>query len=382
MEHRGPLDVAPLDRVRFPLVHAEIERGLSSGVAPGFVVGLWSRKDPRLAYISAWGNRRVFPSLEPMLSSTVFDLASLTKILATSVLTATLVERGWLNWDTPIQNFFPLPAYRGILVRHLLSHTSGLPSWAPLWERLRADFFPERLENISVVSRQRKMRERVLELVPTAPVGEVAVYSDVSALLMGFILEELVGMDFDRGVAEFVWKPMGISGLSFRRIERSVDLGRWDEAAATENCPWREGVLQGQVHDDNCWAMGGYGGHAGVFGRAIDILHFTRVLFSGYFTKRIMKALWTRVDQPIGCSRTLGWDTPSGPLPSSGTLFSPSSVGHLGFTGTSLWIDPSAGLGVTLLTNRIHPSRDNSSIRAFRPTFHDAIRRDFENGGV
>ena len=135
-------------------------------------------------------------------------------------------------------------------------------------------------------------------------------------------------------------------------------------------------MLQGQVHDDNCWAMGGYAGHAGVFGCAEDVLRFAARLLGGFFPKEILGALWTRVALPVGCERTLGWDTPSGLLSSAGKKASARMVGHLGFTGTSLWIDPVEGWAVTLLSNRVHPSRDNQKIRSFRPVFHDTLAEE------
>jgi CubicO group peptidase (beta-lactamase class C family) len=125
--------------------------------------------------------------------------------------------------------------------------------------------------------------------------------------------------------------------------------------------------------------MGGYGGHAGAFGTIRDVLHFARGLMTGFLSSPVLDAAWTRVQNPPGCDRTLGWDTPSGPTSSAGGHFSEQSVGHLGFTGTSLWIDPKAQLAVVLLSNRVHPSRDNLKIRTFRPQFHDAIRMDLKN---
>lgn len=183
-------------------------------------------------------------------------------------------------------------------------------------------------------------------------------------------------MSLDRAVEDLVWRPMGVKGAYYRKVDRSPLEGREERVAATENCPWRGAVIQGQVHDDNCWAMGGVAGHAGAFGTVMDVLRFASRWCTGFFVAETVSRAWTRVVAPTGCSRTLGWDTPSGESPSVGRLFSQRSVGHLGFTGTSLWIDPDAELAVTLLSNRVHPSRDNIAIRAFRPKIHEAIRAD------
>lgn len=170
---------------------------------------------------------------------------------------------------------------------------------------------------------------------------------------------------------------MGVQDAFYARVDRSVEKGRLDLVAATEESVWRGGVLQGQVHDDNCWAMGGYGGHAGAFGSVQDVLHFSKMLMGGFLSRETLNVTWTRVSRPLGCERTLGWDTPSVGS-SAGQCFSKNSVGHLGYTGTSLWIDLDAELAVCLLTNRVHPIRENEKIKTFRPRFHDAIRIDFE----
>lgn len=307
---------------------------------------------------------------------TVFDLASVTKVFATATLAAVLVERGWIRWDQPIRSIFPEHPSRGITLAHLLSHTSGLPWWAPYWERIRARFEPSPLYEVPFAERQAEMRRLVLATAPEHAPGERAVYSDVSFLLLGFALEEIVGMPLDRAVRELVWEPMGVEGAFYRRVTRSPETDRQGFVAATEDSAWRGGVLQGQVHDDNCWSMGGVAAHAGAFAAVRDVLHFAQRLLGGFLSPRILRAAWSRVPSPPGCERTLGWDTPSGDNPSASRLSSPGTVGHLGFTGTSLWIDPKAGLAVTLLTNRVHPTRDNVRIRDFRPRFHEALRWD------
>ncbi|MEK6704409.1 MAG: serine hydrolase domain-containing protein [Bdellovibrionota bacterium] len=360
----------------YPLTWQVLRSGVETGVAPGVVAGLWSKKEPDCFFIAALGNRCVLPAAMPMLPDTVFDLSSVSKVFGTATLAAMLVERKWIDWDTEIGSFFQQYLRSGIRVRHLLGHTAGFSAWEPFWQKMRHVLSVERIERVPVEERQRAMRDVVLNLKLLGRPGEHCVYSDISFLILGFVLEEVTQMPLDRAVKTMLWDSMGIEGAFYKRVTKSVNEDTLDVAAATENCPWRGGVLQGQVHDDNCWAMGGYGGHAGAFASAREILHFSKRLMMGFLTKETLNAMWSRIPEPPGCERTLGWDTPSGSDSATGRSFSPSSVGHLGFTGTSLWIDPGAEIAVVLLTNRVHPSRDNMKIKGFRPRFHDALRDD------
>jgi CubicO group peptidase (beta-lactamase class C family) len=372
-----------MDPRRFATALEAMRAGVAEGVAPGMVAGLWDVREPGAIHVAAAGKRRVFPPqlpALPMLPETVFDLASLTKIMATATLAATLVDRRWISWNTPLGAILPQANHPGVELRHLMSHTAGFIAWEPLWERMRAKFGDVPLPHIPVAERQRAMREIVLALKPEVAPDERALYSDIDFLLLGFALEEVAGLPLDGAVRRFVWEPMGLETAFFAHVDDDPVRGRREDVAATEESAWRGGMLQGQVHDDNCWSMGGYAGHAGAFGTVRDVLQFARALYpglsgqAGFLSKETLHAVWTRVPLPPGCSRTLGWDTPSGDEPSAGRYFSKKSVGHLGYTGTSLWIDPEAGLAVALLTNRVHPTRDNNLIRAFRSKFHDALR--------
>lgn len=384
----GSLKQLELDPSKFGAVWELMHAGVAEGVAPGMVAGLWQAGDPDTIHVAAVGKRRIFPHelpALPMLPNTVFDLASVTKIMATATLAGTLVDRQWLSWDTPLGAILPEANWPGVTLRHLLSHTAGFVAWAPLWERMRELFGEMPLHHVPVEDRQRAMRKLVFRIAPDVKPGVQAVYSDISFLLLGFALEEVTGLPLDLAVQRFVWQPMGLETAFFRHVMDEPVRGRREEVAATEESPWRGGLLQGQVHDDNCWSMGGYAGHAGAFGTVRDVLQFARALYpaslsarsggvGGFLSRETLRASWTPVTEPAGCSRTLGWDTPSGDEPSAGRLFSRLSAGHLGYTGTSLWVDPEAGLAVTLLTNRVHPTRENTMIRAFRPKFHDALR--------
>lgn len=365
-----------MSEAKFPLTIATVMQGVEGAVAPGMIAGVWQARSPGLIEVFETGLRRKTPSEQPLSVATPFDLASLTKVMATTALAAVLVDRRWIRFETPLRAILPACPSDDIEIRHLLSHTAGFIAWRPFWEKLRVKAGATPLFQVPIEERQRWMRAEVMSVTPEAGPGERAVYSDLSFLLLGFALEEVTQMPLDLAVRKFVWEPMGLSGAFFRRVRCSVEEGRMESVAATEDCPWRGGVLQGQVHDDNCWSMGGYAGHAGAFGTIEDVLRFARALANGFISGKVMSQVWSRVSQPPGCERTLGWDTPSGPDSSAGHLFSARTVGHLGFTGTSLWIDLEKGVAVSLLTNRVHPSRENQKIRAFRPRFHDSVWSD------
>lgn len=363
-----------LKQEEYPKTFKVLKKGIADRVAPGFVAGVWRKDDPEQFHLMAVGQRRWLPSPQPMLVDTLFDLASVTKVFATATLAALLVERKWLNWETPVSALLPHFSWKDIRLKHLLSHTAGFPAWIPFWKQLEQEFKQlsprSPLYQIPICERQKKMRELVIQISPESSPGQKTLYSDISFLLLGFALEEAVSMPLDLAVEEWVWRPMDLQSAFFRRVDQSVERGYLEQVAATELCPWRGKILQGQVHDENCWSMGGYAGHAGAFATAADLLRFSKKLMSGFLSPDTMKMAW---------SREGGWDVPSGSQPAVGQYFSHRSVGHLGFTGTSLWIDLNAGLAVVLLSNRVHPSRENMKLKSLRPQFHDAIRLDIEN---
>jgi CubicO group peptidase (beta-lactamase class C family) len=372
----------------FPQAREVLRAGLAEGVYPGCVAGVWSRKDPDVFHFGWGGVRRLRIkglTTQPMERDTLFDLASVSKVFATGALAMALVERGWITWETPVRAILADFRHPGITLGDLAAHTSGLPDWYPFFSRMREIFQTAELERIAVDERQSVMRDIVMEVDLERAPRTKAVYSDVGFLVLGFALEEVTGLPLDLAVERLVWRPMGLyedpthgktRGPFYHRTIEPAFRDRDETVAATEDCPWRRGVLQGQVHDDNCWSMGGYGGHAGAFGNARTLLRFGRKLLDGYFSPAVTRQAWTRVPVPEGCDRTFGWDTPSGETPALGKIFSGHSVGHLGYTGTSFWIDPVNQVVVTLLTNRVHPTRENTKIKPFRGRFHDALAKD------
>lgn len=284
----------------------------------------------------------------PVAATTLFDVASLTKAVVTSLLVLRLVEDGRLDWDAPTR-------LAGVTVRHLLSHSSGLPAWAPLYETAHG-------RDAIVAAASGMPRER-------AP-GTASVYSDLGFIVLGDLVEKTAGRRLDALAAELIFAPTGAATARF------VDLDQPDrptDVAATE------GVI-GEVHDENCRAAGGILGHAGLFATADDIARMAKALVDAWhgpapFPTALVQTLFAPSSVP-GSTWRLGWDGPAATGSSAGELWPKSGVGHLGFTGCSLWLDPPRRRFVVLLTNRVHPTRASTDIKAFRPVLHDAIVRE------
>jgi CubicO group peptidase (beta-lactamase class C family) len=313
-------------------------------------------------------------------SETYFDLASLTKILATTTLAMKRFDQGLLDLTGALADLLPRatrvnPNLGALTVRSLLTHTSGLPAWKPYYEEMRKNFGTS-LPWKNIVDRKEAFDE-LLYLTPLAnPLGAKIVYSDLGFL----ILENLLTSHFKRDV-EFMWRALGILGLHFRPVVTDAKTAHYfsesnhERVAATEICPWR-GMLVGQVHDDNAWSRGGVAGHAGAFGRLSDVKTWIRSVFlENQISKSTLKKFTQESVSISGTRRALGFDMPSvDGSGSTGFSFSEVSVGHLGFTGTSLWVDLQSGDYAILLTNRVHPSRDDVRIRPLRRDFHRLVR--------
>ena len=344
-------------------------RGVDEGAFPGAVVLAGDSREIRLH--RAYGHRALAPERLPMTPDTVFDLSSLTKPMATATAMMLLVRDGRLRLDDPV--CAAIPEFSDgdratVTFRHLLNHTSGLPAWKPYYETANPPGKNRCLEQLHC--------EELL-----APPGGKHLYSDLGFILLGEVVERLSGMPLDRFCEDAIFAPMGLDSTFFVDLGRSAPKPRPGAlVAATEDCPRRGRILCGEVHDDNAHAMGGVAGHAGVFSSASDIHRFIRFLgrcLDGAepdFLPAAVVREFLEAERPLpGQTHVLGWDTPSPAGSSSGRYFSARTVGHLGFTGTSIWWDLSKDLHVVLLTNRVHPSRDNPGIREFRPMVHDAV---------
>ncbi|BDG10583.1 serine hydrolase domain-containing protein [Anaeromyxobacter paludicola] len=353
---------------RLPEVSGALAAGQREGLAPGIAAVVVRRGE--VLHAEALGQARLVPTPRPLGDGDLFDLASLTK-LYTATVAARLVAAGRLELDAPASRW--LPGFGGdkaaITPRHLLAHASGLPAWRPYWEALQAGANVEAL-----------LAAEPLE----APPGARAVYSDLGFLALQLVLERAGGAPLDRLVADEVAAPLGLRDTSFlpaadpaaqaRRATRSF--------AATRLAPSRGRVLEGEVDDDNAWALGGVAGHAGLFAGAAEVAAFGEAWRAaldgdGRLLPPELARVFARRDAAPGSARALGWDTPSGPETTLGRRLGRGprgAVGHLGWTGTSLWLDLDAGLACALLTNHCHPGgAERARIHALRRAFHDAV---------
>jgi len=321
-----------------------------------------------ILFFNAYGYANIFTK-QPVNTDTLFDLASLTKPLATGLAVMKLVEQGRLDLDQPVGSILPLFKIFGksrITIRHLLNHTSGLPAYKPYYKHLRA--VPE-------IYRKTMLKAFLVKEALINSTGKKCVYSDIGFMILCWVVGHVSGMRLDRFVCKQIYYPLNLDNLFFIDINANP---RNAEFAATEYCPWRKMLLSGQVHDDNAWVLGGIQGHAGLFGTARNIHSLLCSLLAAFhgnstgsvFSGKLVQAFFK---PQKGTDRSLGFDTPDVKGSSSGRYFSAKSVGHLGFTGTSFWMDTDNSAIVILLTNRVHPSRDNISIRTFRPRIHDAV---------
>jgi CubicO group peptidase (beta-lactamase class C family) len=372
------MDFSPVDQ--------DIVTAVERRVFPGAVVLV--RHAGTVVYRRAVGFRSVDPQLSPLNETIGFDLASLTKPLATTIAIMLMVKEKILRLEDRVTRFFPNFGVQGkshITFRHLLSHSSGLPAWRPYYREIatletregRVGFLGTRSARDFVYT---QLQREKLEATP----GQRAVYSDLGFMLLGATIEELTGVGLDLYCQEKIYQPLGISSLAFINLEsvrRRKVQPVVEHYAPTERCPWRQRVLCAEVHDDNCYAMGGVAGHAGLFGAVDDVDRLVNVLVACYqgahsfLPQQIVQEFWTRAGIVSGSTWCLGWDSPSAQNSSAGDYFSSHSVGHLGFTGTSLWIDLEQQTHVIVLSNRVHPRRDNDKIQAFRPALHNAVMR-------
>ncbi len=296
----------------------------------------------------------------------VFDLASLTKPLVTASLAMLFVEDGRLPLDGPVSELLPGPvaAGPGVTPRRLLSHAAGLPAWRPFYLEVPA----------SSPDRRAEIFRRARDTAAEAPPGTAALYGDLDFILLTEAIERLGRDRIDRLFA----RDCPSEGLFFRPLSTATADRRTARFVPTERDPTR-GTLTGRVDDENAYAMDGVSGHAGLFGDAESIRRFVSTLLdawhgrASWIGEETVRTFFARQAEPSGTTWALGWDTPSARGSTAGSRPPAAAVGHTGFTGTSVWIDPPSETVVVLLTNRVWPDRSNESIRRLRPRFHDAV---------
>jgi beta-glucosidase-like glycosyl hydrolase/CubicO group peptidase (beta-lactamase class C family) len=340
-----------------------LEQAVADHAFPGGVLAVGYQNE---LVVHEFG-RQTYDAKSPAVNvDTMYDAASLTKPVVTATLVAMQVEAGRIGLDLPVARFLPEwndgpnPDWRKtVTVRNLLTHSSGLPAHEDYFLKLHS-----KREFIAAICRE------PLEYAP----GTKTVYSDLGFILLGEILERATGKTLDQLAHEQIFAPLDMTSTMFQPPKNLLS-----RIAPTENdTTYRKRPLQGEVHDENAFAMGGVAGHAGLFTTAGDLAAFCQMLLNGgiYGHHRLLTratiSQFTAAQPLADNARTLGWMTPT-PNSSSGRYFSQHTFGHLGFTGTSIWIDPDRRLFVVLLTNRVYPTRESDKIAAVRPAVHDAV---------
>jgi CubicO group peptidase (beta-lactamase class C family) len=359
----------------FKQVADVLRQGVEAEYFPGAVLVIGYQG--RLVYEAAVGNAALIPSARRMTVDTVFDLASLTKPMATATALMLLLESERVRLDDPVDTFVASwcrPTCDTPTLRQLLSHCSGLPAWRSYYQTLDP--------TTPILDRRRAVYAAVHREPLAARPGTLAQYSDAGFILLGEIVESVADMPLDAFCQREIFAPLQLGSMAFHNLESPRPVGM--PFASTEQCPWRRRILAGEVHDENAWILGGVAGHAGLFATGRQVWQFAQSLLEGLqgrswlVSTPTIRTFTTCQSVPEGSTWALGWDTPTPGKSSAGQYFSPAAIGHLGFTGTSLWIDPPAQVIVVLLTNRVHPSRQREGIRTFRPLIHDTVRRALE----
>jgi serine-type D-Ala-D-Ala carboxypeptidase len=350
---------------RFRAAYRVLEDAISAGAFPGCAFGVLSGRQVQVQ--DALGHFTYEDGAPRVVLDTVFDIASVTKVVATTATAMLLVQRGRLNIDSLLGDLLPAfvewrghdDAARRVTLRHLLAHNSGLPGYV--------EFFRSARTRDSLLSHCMKLE---LEVEPETRVD----YSDPGFILLGEALRACINEPLDHWVAREIHRPAGMLATTF--CPASTDYTKIPPTEEDRN--FRKRRIQGEVQDENAWVLGGVAGHAGLFSNVPDLIRFSAAILGaisgeeGLFHFATLD-LFSKRQLPAGSSRALGWDTPS-QKSSSGRYFSERSIGHLGYSGCSLWIDLESAVAVVLLTNRTWPDRASQLIRQVRPAFHDAIR--------
>ena len=345
---------------QFQRAFAVLRAGIDQRAFPGAAVAITHQG--KLIAHKGLGHFTYDATSPAVTAGTIYDLASVTKVIATTAACMVLCDRGLFKLDQPIVELLPEFAEQDaarrcqITLRMLLAHSSGLPAYVKLFQ---------------TADNKDALLNQALRVPLAADPGMRAEYSDIGFILLGEALERLSSEVLDQLCRREVFTKLNLAHTCFNppaEIRLAIPPTEDDRA-------FRHRLIQGEVNDENAFVMGGVAGHAGCFSTALDVSVFAQCMLQGGppLVKRETLEIFTRRQNfPPATSRALGWDTPSQPS-QSGKYFSSRSYGHLGYTGTSLWIDPDRQISVTLLTNRTWPDRGSQSIKQFRPAFHDAV---------
>jgi len=330
---------------RFRTGYNLIEEAIGARVFPAASVAVLYRDE--LVALRGFGRHTYDPDAPAVTAETIFDLASVSKVVATTTMAAILYEQGKLVLDAKV------PGREDLSIRGLLTHTSGLPAYIKLFEKTSD-------------------RAELLKLAYATPLevaaGSRTEYSDIGFIILGDVLEKIAGEPLDRFCQREIFQPLDLRDTQFNPapgLKFKIPPTRDDHY-------FRNKLIQGEVNDENAWVMKGVAGHAGVFSTAYDVAIFADCWLTGGAPILKRETVTEFTSQQSGSTRALGWDRPTPPS-SSGRHFSPASFGHLGYTGTSLWCDPEKQLAIVLLTNRTWPDASNQAIKQIRPQFHDAV---------
>jgi CubicO group peptidase (beta-lactamase class C family) len=356
---------------RFQQVFEEVERWINEKAFPGAVLAVGQHG--RLIVLKSFGRMEGAAGAAATPSNAIFDLASLTKVIGTTTAAEILFDRHLLDLDAPVIQYIPefasTPGHEKILIRNLLSHSSGLNSHELLW-------------------RQANDRVGIMKLIYSLPTdweaGTRTQYRDYNMIIMGEIVQRITRQPLDRFLARNAFHPLGMKDTRYdppAKLIRRIPPTEQDDVL-------RHLLVRGVVHDENAFLMGGVSGHAGLFSSARDLSSFAQMYLNGglYRGRRIISRetidLFTkRQPSPPGTTRALGWDTPArGSF--AGDLACPDAIIHTGFTGTSIYIDPQRDAFIVLLTNRVNPTRQNSLINDARPAIHTAILTVLDRGSA
>ncbi|QQS36777.1 MAG: serine hydrolase [Ignavibacteriales bacterium] len=345
----------------FSTIEKFIKESISNSAFPGAVL-LIGNKDSIL-YQKAFGHFTYDKNSPNVSTSTIYDLASLTKVIATTTAIMLLVDRKILSLDDKVSVYIPefgKNGKEGTTIRNLLKHNSGLPAWKK--------FYPDKKNKTEIL-------DDICNITPEFKPGSKTQYSDLGFITLGIIIEKISGISLDSFCTKEIFEPLKINNTFFNPDEKNLKT----TIAPTEvDNYWRSRLLQGEVHDETASIMNGVSGHAGLFSTAEDLYKLVKVLMNDgqkentqFISQSTIKDFLKRESNTE--SRLLGWDAKSKTGSSAGQYFSDSSFGHTGFTGTSIWADPEQNLIVVFLTNRVYPSRENKKIINVRPALHDLI---------